>query len=219
MKKRSKPVVADSARKRLLAAGRKLFAMKPYEEVAIDDIAREAGVAHGLLFHYFKSKLGFYREVYKQDRLEILKRRQLQVNHGTPDERLRKFIDIHIEHVREWSGSYMFLLRGGAPATVLAEAEKFRMIGVREVLGYFSDGPPTQQQLILGRAWIGLMGEISLAWLQNRNISREGVLETCVQLYYEIVGRDHLLGSVRAVSRKQKPDAKASARAALLGAD
>jgi AcrR family transcriptional regulator len=216
MKTKSKPVPADSTRERLLAAGRKLFAMKPYDQVAIDGIAREAGVAHGLLFHYFKSKLGFYLEVYRQDRLEILRQRQLQTSHGTPDERLRKFVNVHMEHVTEWSGSHLFILRGGAPAKVLSEAEKFRMIGVREVLGYFSDEPPTQQQLILGRSWLGLMGELFLAWLQDRSMSREGVVETCVQLYYETMKREDLLGAPRAGARKRKSNGKTAPRAALL---
>jgi AcrR family transcriptional regulator len=217
MRTKPKQIVADSARERLLAAGLKLFASNPYDQVAIDDIAGEAGVAHGLLFHYFKSKLGFYLEVYRSDRTEILRQRQLQTSHGTPDERLRKFLAVHMQHVKEWSGSHMFILRGGAPAKVLAEAEVFRMIGVREVIGYFSDKPPTQQQLILGRAWLSMMGEIFLAWIQDQSLNREGILETCVELYYETMDREPLLKPARAASGARKR--KGEGRAAMLAAD
>jgi hypothetical protein len=80
-----------------------------------------------------------------------------------------------------------------APAKVLQEAEASRMAGVREVLSYFSSDPPTEEDLILGRAWLALQGEILLAWIQNEKLDSDGVLEACVELYYETMKRKKLI--------------------------
>lgn len=203
MNSKSQVAISASARERLFAAGKKLFAQKPYDQVAIDDIANAAGVAHGLLFHYFKSKLDFYIYVFHVDRDEMLKRRIAFTRAGTPDERLRSFVRFHMNHLRQWPWSHMMLLRGGAPAKLVAEAEIARMAGVREVLGYFSDEQPTPTKLLLGRAWLSCQGEIMLAWLQGAGLDDNAVLETSVGLFYEIVAREPLL---KPADERPEPD-------------
>ena len=44
----------------ILQAGVAIFGSVPYDEVSVDDIAARAGVAHGLVFHYFQNKRGLY---------------------------------------------------------------------------------------------------------------------------------------------------------------
>jgi AcrR family transcriptional regulator len=47
---------ADRRREQLLEVGLRLFAQRGYDATTIADIASEAGVAHGLVYHYFPSK-------------------------------------------------------------------------------------------------------------------------------------------------------------------
>lgn len=49
-------VQAQERRKQLIDTALKLFAEKGMERTSIKDIATEAGVAQGLLYHYFRSK-------------------------------------------------------------------------------------------------------------------------------------------------------------------
>jgi AcrR family transcriptional regulator len=51
----TKPEAADK-RRQLLDAAVRVFARKGYHASRVGDIAEEAGVAHGLLYHYFTSK-------------------------------------------------------------------------------------------------------------------------------------------------------------------
>jgi TetR/AcrR family fatty acid metabolism transcriptional regulator len=46
----------DLKRRRILESARKLLIARGYQDVALDDVAREAGVAKGTLFLYYKSK-------------------------------------------------------------------------------------------------------------------------------------------------------------------
>jgi AcrR family transcriptional regulator len=56
----------DERRQLILGAARRLFCERPYSEVSMADLAGEAGVARGLLHHYFGSKRDLYLEVTRQ---------------------------------------------------------------------------------------------------------------------------------------------------------
>ena len=53
----------DERRRQLLVVARRLFSARSYAAVSTSDIAREAGVARGLLHHYFGTKRELYLEV------------------------------------------------------------------------------------------------------------------------------------------------------------
>src|SRR6185437_11612979 len=47
---------ADEKRRRILEAAEHVFARQGYDASPVSDVATEAGVAYGLVFHYFGSK-------------------------------------------------------------------------------------------------------------------------------------------------------------------
>jgi TetR/AcrR family transcriptional regulator, fatty acid metabolism regulator protein len=49
-------VAADDKRRRILEAAEHVFARQGYDASPVSDVATEAGVAYGLVFHYFGSK-------------------------------------------------------------------------------------------------------------------------------------------------------------------
>ena len=59
----TRAATAAATREKVLAAARELFITSKYDDVKAADIARAAGVAHGLVFHHFGSKQGLYSEV------------------------------------------------------------------------------------------------------------------------------------------------------------
>ena len=52
----TKLAALEDKRQQLLGAAVRVFARKGFHASRVGDIAEEAGVAHGLLYHYFKSK-------------------------------------------------------------------------------------------------------------------------------------------------------------------
>ena len=52
----TKSSALEDKRQQLLGAAVRVFARKGFHASRVGDIAEEAGVAHGLLYHYFKSK-------------------------------------------------------------------------------------------------------------------------------------------------------------------
>ena len=50
----------DQRRAQLLALAKRAFSEQAYDEVSIDDLAREAKISKGLLYHYFPTKRDLY---------------------------------------------------------------------------------------------------------------------------------------------------------------
>jgi TetR/AcrR family fatty acid metabolism transcriptional regulator len=70
--------IASAEKRRLiLAAAVRVFARRGYHSSRVGDIAEEAGVAHGLLYHYFSSKEELLETIFREtwsDLLETISR-------------------------------------------------------------------------------------------------------------------------------------------------
>lgn len=101
---------ADSER-RLLAAARTTFARLGVDRATVRDIAREAGVAQGLLYNYFRSKDDLLRAVFLEGTRDVAAAVGAGAAGGPPGERLERLIRRSLEIVRErrdfWQLSYM----------------------------------------------------------------------------------------------------------------
>ncbi len=101
---------ADS-RRRLLAAARTTFARLGFERATVRDIAQEAGVAQGLLYHHFRDKDDLLRVVFLEGTRDVAEAFGAGAEGGTAEERLARLIRRSLEIVRErrdfWQLSYM----------------------------------------------------------------------------------------------------------------
>jgi TetR/AcrR family transcriptional regulator, fatty acid metabolism regulator protein len=67
-------IAVEDKRKLLLDAAVRVFARNGYHGSRVGDIAEEAGVAHGLLYHYFDSKEQVLQIVFRENFGELLGR-------------------------------------------------------------------------------------------------------------------------------------------------
>jgi AcrR family transcriptional regulator len=76
-------------RKQILAAAVRVFAEHGYHGSRVGDIAEDAGVAHGLLYHYFSSKEEVLRTIFVENWGELLARfRAVEAAHEPPPQKL-----------------------------------------------------------------------------------------------------------------------------------
>ena len=57
---------AEDKRRQILAAAVRVFAAQGYEATRVGDVAKEAGVAYGLVYHYFGSKDAVLEAVFRE---------------------------------------------------------------------------------------------------------------------------------------------------------
>jgi AcrR family transcriptional regulator len=67
-------IASEEKRKTLLDAAVRVFARTGYHGSRVGDIAEEAGVAHGLLYHYFASKEEVLQTIFRENWGELIER-------------------------------------------------------------------------------------------------------------------------------------------------
>jgi TetR/AcrR family fatty acid metabolism transcriptional regulator len=82
---------ADARREKIRAAAVRVFARKGFHSARVGDIAAEAGVAHGLLYHYFESKDALLESVFRETWTAMLVLiREVEESGEAAGEQLRK---------------------------------------------------------------------------------------------------------------------------------
>ncbi|MGX5184544.1 TetR/AcrR family transcriptional regulator [Streptomyces avermitilis] len=99
-------------RAELIAIGRKLFADTSYDALSMDDIARQAHVAKGLIYYYFKSKRGYYLAII-EDSVTGLVTRAAEGLELPPDQRVHRTIDGYLRYAEHNQAAYRAIISGG----------------------------------------------------------------------------------------------------------
>ena len=150
-----------------------LFVKKGYAETKISDIAKEANMSVGLLFHYFSSKEQLYEELIKI--CVNGTNYSIQMNFSNPLEYFQTFIDLLIEYSKENPMVfYMFILMSqarrsdGIPRHIkelalsvnqIEQSAKIIEQGQKE--GYFKEGDPHAISFIFWSSVQGIMEQLS----------------------------------------------------------
>lgn len=171
------PQVSGERREELLAIGLRLFSDKPYDELLLDDIAAEAGVAKGLVHYYFGSKRGYYVAIVQEAARELRGRLDPDPS-APPAERLRRSLDAYLLYVEEHSAGYKTLLGGGigSDPEVLAIREAERaFVGALILEGLDVPARPRPALRAALEGWLSFVEGVSLDWLVRRDLERDGV--------------------------------------------
>ena len=67
----AKAVKAEATRQSLIAAARELFGEQGYAATSVDEIARQAGVTKGALYHHFRDKDDLFRAVVEDVKRDV----------------------------------------------------------------------------------------------------------------------------------------------------
>ncbi len=161
-------LAAQETRQKLLHAALENFSQRPYADVTVGDIARSAGVAHGLLSHHFNGKESLYAEAVREIDRQLRATAKLPSD-GPVLERLRRHLTAHLEFLAEHENAARNLILRRTEATGLAwEAfEATRCEGIRaicELLGLNADEPALQLPL---RGFSAACDETAFHWLSS----------------------------------------------------
>jgi AcrR family transcriptional regulator len=171
----------DERRAQLLALGVRFFSERPYDQVAIDEIARAAGISKGLLYHYYPTKRDFY--------VAALRAAAQQLIDATytdplmpPLQRMQLGLDRYLAYVDGCAASYAALLRGGigSDPEVAAIIEGTRRQFFDRLLAGLPTEKPTPALRTVLRGFIGTVEAASLDWLEHRDLSSEALRDLLI---------------------------------------
>jgi AcrR family transcriptional regulator len=88
---------AADRRRELLDAAVRVFSRKGFRAARVGDIAEEAGVAHGLLYHYFRSKDEVLETIFRETwELLVTETERIETSGVPLREQLRRFARIYL---------------------------------------------------------------------------------------------------------------------------
>jgi TetR/AcrR family fatty acid metabolism transcriptional regulator len=171
-----RPVVADK-REAILRAAISVFAHNGYFNSKVADIAKEAGVADGTVYLYFKSKEEILHSIFDRNMEEGIAHGRAQLEAvSDPREKLRRIATLHLERLgadRDLAVVFQVELRGSTKFM-----EEFSAAGLAEYLGLIRATIEEGQQAgvfrpdvnakIVAKILFGALDEMATNWILSK---------------------------------------------------
>jgi TetR/AcrR family fatty acid metabolism transcriptional regulator len=160
-------------RERILVAAERIFARHGFFAARVSEIAREAGVADGTIYLYFKSKDDLLISLFENRMKQVNEKLRLAIADRPPAEQLRAFIRTYLQLVSEEpTAAEVLTIELRQSSKFMKEydnpqfADFLRMLG-----GIIADGQargeldPAIPSHIAARMIFGIVDELALAWV------------------------------------------------------
>ncbi|MGW5368377.1 TetR/AcrR family transcriptional regulator [Streptomyces sp. NPDC004009] len=174
---------SEARRAELIAIGRKLFADRSYDALSMDDIARQAHVAKGLIYYYFQSKRGYYLAIIHASVADLVDFAAGGLELPAVD-RVHRTIDTYLRFAEHHQAAYRTIVSGGVGFD--AEVHAIRD-GVREaIVATIAEGAygrrdiaaPARMGLL---SWVCSVEGATLDWIGRPELSRDTMRDLLVK--------------------------------------
>ncbi|MDT7846455.1 TetR/AcrR family transcriptional regulator [Streptomyces justiciae] len=170
-------------RAELIAIGRRLFADTSYDALSMDDIARQAHVAKGLIYYYFQSKRGYYLAIIQDSVADLVTFAASGLQLPQLD-RVQRTIDSYLRYAEHNQAAYRTVVSGGVGFDTEVHAIRD---GVREAIvatiaeGAYgrTDIAPLARMGLL--AWVCSVEGATLDWIDRPELPRDTMRELLVK--------------------------------------
>lgn len=177
-------------RRHILEAAVEVFARAGFHKSRVADIAREADVADGTIYLYFKGKDDVLISIFEETMTEMIEAAEAALEGiDDPLDRLHAFAVNHMANVEEnWAVAKVLLVELRLSNTFMKEYKPTRLQSYMDIIGRLiaegqerglvrSDINPT----IIRRAFFGALDEIAMQWILTPGV-RYGLRESAEQI-------------------------------------
>lgn len=168
----------DARREQILTCAIELFGERPYAAVSTTELAAQAGVARGLINHYFGTKRDLYLEVVRR-MVTIPQAAVDTLPKGTLEERIDASVSWFLEAVSRHSRTWLAAV--GAESVdpeveqILAEADERAADRILEATGLADVVAHREELRAVIRAYGGMVKAAAREWLVRGALNREQV--------------------------------------------
>ncbi|MFD5838156.1 TetR/AcrR family transcriptional regulator [Streptomyces collinus] len=170
-------------RAELIVIGRRLFADTSYDALSMDDIARQAHVAKGLIYYYFQSKRGYYLAIIQDSVTELLTLAASGLE-LPPVDRVQRTIDSYLRYAEHNQAAYRTIVSGGVGFDTEVHAIRD---GVREAVvttiaeGAYGRADVTALARMGLLSWVCSVEGATLEWIDRPELPRDTMCELMVK--------------------------------------
>ncbi|HEX3649267.1 MAG TPA: TetR/AcrR family transcriptional regulator [Pseudonocardiaceae bacterium] len=188
----------DERRAQILACARRLFGERHYEAVSTTELARQSGVARGLINHYFGTKRELYLEVVR-DLMFIPEYAVERLSRGTLAERVAASMDRFLSVIERNSAMWLAAIGTGGYGRdpdverIMQEADEIAADRILETVGLADIAEGREELRAMIRSFSGMAKAATREWLVSRTLTRDQVhlllCTTQVAIITEVHGR------------------------------
>ncbi len=185
----------------ILRAAAKVFAQSGYFNAKVSDVAREAGVADGTVYLYFKSKDDLLLSIFSTAMDEFIRRaRLLLAESSDPRQQLRQFAYLHFECLeRDRDMAIVFQIELRQSTKFMAQFSNTRLADyfqiIREIIeagqqsGVFR---PLLNSKVVAKVLFGALDEMATNWVvSHNNSSLTAMVEPVLDIFLNGVSCQH----------------------------
>lgn len=175
----------EDRRGQLISISVDLFNSYRYEEISITDVAKAAGISHGLIYHYFSSKESCFLAAVKESSKHFIDQVIPPEEMSNP-EKVEYGIKRYVDFMEAYSITYLNLFRSSAASLpeIRSICEQTRetiiklflesIVEIENLKIDLNELDLTSTRLAL-KGFLGWAETIVLDWLENRQVDREVV--------------------------------------------
>lgn len=168
---------AGDKRERILAAAERIFARHGFFAAKVSDVAKEAGVADGTIYLYFKSKDDLLISLFERRMQEVNSTLRTAVaKHKSPREQLRAFVQAYLQLVSdEPAAAEVLTIELRQSSKFMKEYENPEFADFLRTLGNLVAAAQDKGEIdgnipshVVARMIFGMLDELALAWVLTK---------------------------------------------------
>lgn len=182
----------DARREQLLDVGEGEFAVKPYEQVQMTEVADRAGVSRALLYKYFPAKRDLFAAIYQRASDRLLATTAAVSDLPLADQVLAG-LDAHFDFFEANARTVVEANRGAlAGDPVVQEIIHSELAVLRgrmlDAAGLRGHRRAVASAALLG--WLAFVRAVCVEWLAEQQLSRREVRDLCLRSLVSALGED-----------------------------
>lgn|SRR6185503_8876238 len=168
----------DARREQIVEHAVRIFGERPYPDVSMTDVAEQAGVARGLVNHYFGHKRDLYLEVVRR-MVQLPRVEDAVATTGSLRTRVQRSVRWYLDTVGVHGKTFVAVTGGGGIGDdpeverVIRRADDVAATKVLEVVGLSVEGGGDSEQRAVIRAYAGLVRATMREWARESTLTRE----------------------------------------------
>ena len=174
----------EARQSQIITIAKHHFARRPFDQVTVDEIAREAGVSEALVFHYFPTKRELYVSAVRaaSEELAAVLAPDPEL---PPAQRLFAGLDAYLAFLEANPEGFRSVQEGGigSDPEVRAITQESLSAHVDRLIEQISAGAQAPDALrVAVRGWIGFMHAAGLQWLETKSMPRKELRDLYVRV-------------------------------------
>ncbi|CAM3812377.1 TetR/AcrR family transcriptional regulator [Smaragdicoccus niigatensis] len=166
-------LTAEERRRQLVDVGASLFAVKPYDDVSMEDIAERGQISRALLYRHFPTKRDLFAAIYRQAADGLLAKTELDTS--TPlAEQIAAGLEAHIDYFAANRNTVLAANRTLAGDPIIQSIIEGELDELRRRLIDVSGVDAEHRQMLSSvvMSWLVFVRVLTVEWLTDDAFSR-----------------------------------------------